>query len=114
MPAGDRKVSSVDLGNKLDQRLVTNQHRDLFIRFVEQMNSGVYVTDENGQINFWNHKLELLVGILATEALGENVCDIHLRLLPERTRTDQLQAQITHVFQTLLTVGHSTELFPLA
>ena len=114
MPAGDRKISSLDLGNKLDQRLVKNQHRDLFITFVEQMNFGVYLTDEDGRINFWNHKLELLVGMPATEALGEDVCDIHLRLFPDSIRTDQFRAQVTHIFQTLLKTGHSAELLHLA
>lgn len=107
MPAGDRKIPSVDLGGKLDQREVQNQSIDLFTRFVEQINSGVYLVDENGGISFWNHSMELLTGLPAAEALGKNVWDVHFRLLPENSRTEQAQARLNTFFVSFLKTGRS-------
>jgi diguanylate cyclase (GGDEF)-like protein/PAS domain S-box-containing protein len=110
MPAGDRKVSSVDSSGNLQQQDVENQHDDLFTRFMEQINFGVYITDEKGRISFWNHKMELLTGIRAADALEKPVWEIHSRILPEKSRTAQLQSQLNKAYLALLKTGRSDAL----
>ena len=105
MPAGARKIPSVEMGGKLDQTEVEKQREALFTKFVEQVNSGVSATDENGKIIFWNRKMEAMIGLPASQAVGAYIWDVHYRLLSELHRTDQNLARIKDFFGSVLRTG---------
>src|SRR5687767_13433085 len=107
MPAGDRKVPVVHADGKLDREEIEKQRNDLFTKFVEQVSVGICATDLEGRIIFWNHKLDLLTGLNPKDTLGEFIWDIHLRLLPEVSRTDQNLTHLKNSILSLLKTGHS-------
>src|SRR5688500_13644127 len=107
MPAGDRKVPVVHVDGKFDREEIGKQRNDLFTKFVEQVSMGICATDQKGRIIFWNQKLDVLTGLNTKETLGEFIWDIHLRLQPEVSRTDQNLTHLKNSFLSLLKNGHS-------
>src|SRR5690348_950001 len=97
MPAGDRKVQ-VEHEGKLDPQEIERQRNDLFAKFAEQISIGISATDETGRIVFWNPRLEELTGLSVKETLGEFIWDVHLRLLPEISRTHRTLAHLKKSF----------------
>lgn len=76
----------------------TKKVRNLFLDFVEQVSAGISVTDEDGRIILWNPAMERVTGLLADEALGSLIWDLHFNLLAPEMKTpealDHLRAKL--------------------
>ncbi|HEY1405522.1 MAG TPA: PAS domain-containing protein, partial [Spirochaetota bacterium] len=51
-----------------------------FFRFLDQTIDGVFLTDRDGRVIFWNSSMQNIAGIPAAETIGEDLGDVLIRM----------------------------------
>ncbi|MBD3166190.1 PAS domain S-box protein, partial [bacterium] len=103
----DNPIGGVSVLQNITEQRRTNRelerHRVLMDHLLTHSKDGVSVVDSNGSLVYWNAAMESITGIRESEALGEPILDVQMRLIPPdmKQRLESEEAYRAHVQQTI-------------
>jgi PAS domain S-box-containing protein len=96
-----------DITDRKQAEIALLESEQKYRAFIKQNSEGVVLVDEQGIIVEWNQAQERISGILGSEAIGEALWDIQLRMLPPDRRTRATYEAIKDTVLRELTFGRS-------
>lgn len=78
-----------------------------FRKLIEQSYNGIAITDEQGRITLWNHSMEEITGIPATEVLYEHTWEMQYKYSPQALKTPEYYDYLKNIVEEFLRTGTS-------
>ncbi len=82
-----------------------NPNGDLYQAFLGQIDIGVFATDENGRVIFWNQALVRVTGLQEDDLRNEFAWDVHFKMTAPEACTPETYTRFKSLFQQALQHG---------